>query len=122
MEEQYKEAAFNPAIERLRMICRALELCSMGRFNYDVETWYRGLLDLRVQIYPKLRDNEKQEIDKELPELAKLLNQNRNKSTIMMTPEVYKFLDVFEIKLREYQEKHKLGIPDSDFAGEAIER
>lgn len=119
-KDNYKESAFNPAIEKLKMLCRALDICSLGRFNNDVNLWYKGLVDYRVQIYSKLSDKEKQDLEKLMPELTKLMKQCFINGKYKINPELYKKMDDFEIKLRDMAEKHKLGIPDSDDPAFAI--
>jgi len=125
-ESDYSKAVFNPAFERLKMMCRALDCCSQGRVHYDAHTWYVGLIDLFMQIRSKLSSDEKKKLDGDdkekglLKEVASIIGTNSNKRGYKMNIEVFNTLSNLEIYLRDCMEKHNLGIPDASDPNFAI--
>lgn len=123
-QSDYSQAVFNPAFERLKMICRALDCCSQGRASYDAHTWYIGILDLFAQVKSKLNDAEKKELEgyetdegKQVEGLLKKtavsMNLNSTKKGYKINPALFDALYKTELYLRDCLEKHNLGIPDA---------
>jgi len=119
MSEEFKEAEWNIAMGACMRLDGLLSRATELALREDARAWYKTLLRIFTEINSKLDNSEKDKIKKDLPILAsevKKLPSHRG-----ITPELYQKLIDFELILREYIEKHKLGIPDKSDPGRAFE-
>jgi len=110
---------WNMAQAYLKRIDFILTLCDQCHYKDDPRGWFKALYQLYKEIYPKMKDKEKEESKKFLDILIKYKNNNfktngkkmRKNEVVLVNYDV--FIDL-ELYLRQLLENKKMLTPKAD--------
>lgn len=108
-----EQSEFNQAIASLYRIHSALIEIDIATLQTDLIKQYKSLLVLYKEVYPLLNDKERQaikphkiEADLNYALLQELLSAKKNP----YRKSIHASFEQFELQLRDYMHKHKLGL------------
>lgn len=108
MAEEQSLESWNMAKAYLQRIDQLLTTCTQCHYSTTAgNMWYYSLISLRAELYPKLTEAEKKEINTKIASLRNKRNSKEKKTNAEL------YMDV-ELYLRERLEKKGLLTPKAD--------
>lgn len=113
-----EQSAFNMGLAILFRIDKVLTQIAMSKLQGDVRNWYAGLFALKGEIFYKLKEKEREEIEFLFSKVAPLiaeLNRKTSSGVSFQNPLLAKNLEIIETKLKEYMDaRSMLGVTKKD--------